>query len=180
VFNRYDPFFTRYSIYFHYGYFPYIAYSRIHTRPYVILAYYSSPLVLYNDGYYYSGYRYDGLNETISDIRYAWLNGRLDLIKDHVDIGGSIDVLRDGRYDYTVNSDDYLDMTADAMGETDTISFTWERVRRSYNDDFTAYGRHEFRDIDGDRRVVYVSYTLERIGGDYVITEVGTSKSRRY
>jgi len=56
-----------------------------------------------------------------------------------------------------------------------TLSFTWERVRLRTDGDYSAFGRHVFRDVYGDTQTVYVSYTLRSSGYGYIITEVGSS-----
>ncbi|MCL5103647.1 MAG: hypothetical protein M1133_05975 [Armatimonadetes bacterium] len=167
VFDNYDPGFCRRSVYFHFGIFPYIQIGRVRVLPYVRVSYYDRPIAI----------NAVGLEIAMADIREAWLDGRPDLIDRHLSGSQRIAVLLDGRYDYSVDADDYNQMTSDAIDEVRTISFTWESVRQRTDGDFTAFGRHVFRDSSDIIRTLYVSYTLSRIGGDYVITEVGTSGS---
>lgn len=173
---NYDPGFCRPSIYFYYGYFPYVQVARLYIAPYVSVSYYSRPVVI-DDGYYLARRDTVGLDNALSDIRNAWLGGRFDLIKDHVSTGEKIAVLLDGKYDYSVDADDYIKMTSDAVDQIQTISFTWETTRQRTDGDYTAFGKHIYRDSSGTTKTVYVSYTLSRIGGDYIIVEVGSSAS---
>ncbi|MCX6343865.1 MAG: hypothetical protein NT018_02180 [Armatimonadetes bacterium] len=66
-------------------------------------------------------------------------------------------------------------MTYDAVDQIQTISFTWESIRQHINGNYTAFGRHTYRDTSGTTKTVYVSYTLRRIGSNYDIVEVGSS-----
>ncbi len=40
------------------------------------------------------------------------------------------------------------------------MSFTWESIRERTDGDFTAFGKHVFRDSDWALRTVYASYNL--------------------
>ncbi len=176
VVGRYEPNTCRRSVYFHFGFLPYISLSRVHVVSYVVSGYRGAAISL-NDDYYLSRQIASGLEGALADIRRAWTDGRLDLIQNHVRASQSIAVLLDGRYDYTIESGDYIDMTADAMDDMETVSFTWEKVRERTNGDYTAMARHVFYDDDGYIRTVYVTYNLRRYAGGYVITEVGSSTS---
>ncbi len=172
----YDAQFCRPSVYFYFGYFPYVQIARIHVLPYVTVSYVSAPVIMDN-GYYLSRNRTIGLSNALSDIRNAWVNGRFDLIKNHVNADQSIAVLLDGKYDYSVDANDYIQMTSDAVGQVHTISFTWEKTEQRSDGDYTAFGKHVYSDSSGDTKTVYVSYTLSKIDGVYSIVEVGSSTS---
>ena len=176
VFDRNDSSFCRRSVYFHYGFLPYVQVARVHIGPYVTLSYYSTPVVI-REGYYLDRRTTSELDYALSDIRDAWLNGRSDLIADHVRNGRQIAVLLDGRYDYSIEPDDYVQMTTDAIDQMQTVSFTWESVRQRTDGAFTAFAKHTYRDSDGTVKTIYVSYTLRSIGGSYIIEEVGSSIS---
>jgi len=179
VFCGYDPSFCRKSIYFFYGCLPYVEVVRVHVGPYVTVSYVGMPIVI-RDGYYLTRSMTSQLDDTLSDIRNAWLNGRCDLIAKHVRSDCRIAVFLDGRYDYSIDPDDYIEMTADALGEIDTVGFAWESVKRRVDGAYTAFGRHVYRDTGGITKTVYVSYTLRRIGSEYYIEEVGSSLSKEF
>lgn len=172
---NYDPGFCR-SIYFYYGYYPYIASVRVFIGPYVEIGYYSTPVVISHNDYYLAARRTNQLDYALSDIRKAWTDGRSDLIANYVDDDQTIAVLLDGKYNYSVEPKDYLQMTSDAIDETQTVSFTWQSVRERTNGDYTAFGKHTYVNADGNTQTVYVSYTLRMIDGNYVIIEVGSAK----
>jgi hypothetical protein len=173
-FGNYDPGFCRKSVYFHFGYFPYVQVARLWIGPYVSVTYVSRPT--YSD-YYLTRDRGVHLEYAMADIRNAWLIGRPDLITNHVRAGEKIAVLLDGQYDYSLDADDYLDMTNDAVEQIRTVSFTWTTTRVRSDGQYTAFGRHEYRDAAGAVKTIYVSYTLEAVGGYCYITEVGYSGS---
>lgn len=172
-FNAFD---TNYlpSLYFYYGNYPYLNRSRIRVLPYVTVNNYVETTYFYGGEYYLSSSRRD-VDNALSDIKYAWIQQRDDLIDRHLMRGQMIAVLLDGRYDYSVDPVDYLDMTSDAIYDIQTISFNWESVKRRANGEYTAFGKHIYRDYDGINRTVYVSYTLKKIGREYIIVEVGSS-----
>lgn len=180
VFDRTYPAFSRKSVYFYYGAFPYVETTRVHIGPYITLSYSTTRVTIDRDRYYLNGRRIDGLDRALSDIRYAWLDGRPKLIEKYVPAQQWIAVFLDGRYDYSLDPDDYTRMTEDAIDGIRTIRFTWEEIGQHTNGDFTAFGKHTYRDDSGRTKTVYVSYTLHRIGSEYVIAEVGSSDRAMY
>jgi len=173
----YYPGFSRKSLYYHYGLFPYIQVDRIIEISYTKVSY-TNATIYTSDGYYLSSDRYAGLDDALSDIRSAWISGRFDLIENHVRDGRDIAVLLDGNYDYSIEGSDYLSMTRDALDDMQTDSFVWDKVRERTDGMVTAFGTHRYISSSGDTRTIYVSYTLQRIGRQYYITEVGSSSYR--
>jgi|GEM_PF-1921731 len=174
-----DPGFCR-SVYFYYGYFPYMDTVRVHVGPYAEVGYYGVPVRVSDDDYYLASRAHSGLDYTLSDIRNSWIDGRADLIENHVQDDQSIAVLLDGKYDYSIEAKDYIQMTTDAIDATKTISFTWETVRKRTDGDYTAFGKHTYKNSEGDTKIVYVSYTLSRATSTYYIAEVGSSDQPLY
>ena len=175
--SDYSPGFSYRSIYFSFGLFQYLNVSRISDRSYTHYSYNSAPI--YVSGTYYNNSRYDRLDDALAEIRSGWISGRYDLIQRHVRARQTIAVLLDGQYDYSISSDDYLAMTRDAISDLDTVSLTWDSVRERGDGEITAFGRHAYRS-SGQTRTIYVSYTLQQIGRDYFITEVGSSEYPLY
>lgn len=167
--------YCRRSMYYHYGLFPYIQVTRIVVDSYPTIVYVGEPIyTIY--GHRYNTDRYPGLNDTLSDIRSAWVSGRLDLLDRHVRDSHDIAVLLDGRYDYSISPDDYVQMTEDAMSEMDTDGFVWDKVQCRRSGEITAFATHTYR-TGGVSRTVYTSYTFQRISGQYYITEIGTTQT---
>ena len=89
-----------------------------------------------------------------------------------------IAVFTQGRYQYSLKANDYLDMTRDFMQSTDTKSFDVFRVKRRSNSAYTLSAKHVYRGRDGETHTVYLSFALERIGQYWTITQVDTSPER--
>jgi len=174
-FDNRDPNYCR-SEYYYYGNYKYVNRSRVFIAPYPVTNYYNSSITINNNNYYLADRSKSSLDSALSDIRNAWLNGRSDLIANHVSNDQIIAVLLDGSYDYSLEASDYSQMTYDAIGGIKTLGFTWGNVKQRTNGDYTAFGQHIYLDSNGNEQTVYVSYTLRMIGNDYAIVEVGSSK----
>jgi hypothetical protein len=172
----------RKSLYYYYGYFPYVTDSRV-----IVVAreryYYEIPVVIQitntaSSGYYLERPATDTIEAAIADIRLAWINRDSELLMRHVGTSGErVDVVLDGKYSYSLDSDDYAAMTRDAVNTTQTVGFTLESVRKR-GELYVFYGKHEFYGVSGEWKVAYVSYVLEKRAGTWVITEVGSSMSK--
>ena len=138
------------------------------------------------DDYYLSRSSYEldardresGLDRAVDALHEAFRYNSIESLVDITDPGVRIAVFRKGKYEYSLDSGDFLDMTRDAMRTTDTIQFDLYRVRRRASGVYVVSGRHIYRNRDGERRTVYVSYVLERLRGRWILTQVGTSPDR--
>lgn len=139
------------------------------------------------DYYYLSAYQHRSLAYALRDVERAWETGDVRDLMQYVKRNSKIDVFIDDDYTYTVDWQDYYDMTADAMKAIRTHSFKFYNVRQRNDRKVVAYGKHVYRDddfrLDRDRysrdeieSTVYVSYTFERSGDNWYITEVGSSR----
>lgn len=178
VFDR-APNYTRPSAYYYYGYFPYIPSARVIIVRRPAVTYIEIPIVIKDrrsdEGYYLDDRAPSSIDAALSNIRRAWTNRYPDLLLRHVKTSTTIDVLIDGEYSYSLSSADYRDMTRDAIRTTRTIDFTFDSIRGRGDDRVIAYGRHRFYTLDSAIKTVYISYELERRGGEWVLTEVGSS-----
>jgi len=177
----YYPEFCVPSVYYHYGLFPFVPYTRVIfvDRPiYVVI---EKPIVIqrrYTESDYYLAARAsDPLDIALSDIRSAWIRNDADLLLKHVKRDSQIDVMLEGDYAYTVPAEDYMDMTRDAITGTETTGFEYDAIRSRGNDRVIAYATHTYIGSSGSVRRVYVSYLLERNGSRYYIVEVGSSSN---
>ena len=178
VFNHH-PDFSRRSVYFHFGYFPYIQVTRVYETSYPEVVYVDRPIYV-KDDYYLESQTYKALDEALSDVRSAWLSGRYDLIERHVMPNDKVAIFLDGRYDYSIDGEDYLHMTRDALQDLETVSFVWDNVRQRTDGTVTAFGTHRYFDASGNVKTVYVSYTLDKVGSEYYIVEIGSSLDPLY
>ncbi|HZP83539.1 MAG TPA: hypothetical protein VFB21_17980 [Chthonomonadaceae bacterium] len=109
------------------------------------------------------------------DIRKAWQNGDIELLAKHIRRDSRIAVYLRGKYQYSLDAGDYLDMTRDAFQTTKTIRVELDNVKKKENDVYTLTGRHVYRSKDGQQRTVFISFVLEKMDDNYIITQVGTA-----
>lgn len=121
------------------------------------------------------------LDSTVTDLRDAWKTGKIDSLAKHVRRDAKIAVYLRGKYQYSMEAGDYLDMTRDALQATKTIRFDIETVQRKQKDVYVVLGRHTYRDSEGNERTVHVNYVLEKAAptdNDYIITQVGSAPDK--
>jgi hypothetical protein len=161
------------SPYFYFGYGPvYIPSTRV-----VVV---DRPIILhdYDDGtddYYLNRSLGQSVDDTLSDIKHAWVDEDIDLVLRHLRSDQDVSVYLKGKYQYSLPSEDYRDLTQDAMTNTTTDSFKWVKVDRQSDDEVQAVAEHQFTDQDGESHKVYASFTLTKIHGAWWIAEVGSS-----
>lgn len=187
----YDPWVTRcyFSPYYWYIFLPgYIWCDRvIIISPRIII--WLGPDIFWNYcgsyGYYYGSYGYtynrggySDLDRALSDIVDAFRYEDANLLAPFLPSNGRIDIYIDGRYSYSVNSDDYYDMTADLIYSVNTTNFEIVQVRRARTGEYRAVARHDFLDPNGRPQTVWMTFTLERERYGFVIVEAGTSRLR--
>jgi len=118
------------------------------------------------------------LTAAIADLTTAWRKGNIQLLAKHTRKDGKIAVYLRGKYQYSLDISDYLDMTRDAFTATRTLRYDLDGVQRKDNTVTTVTGKHIYRDKKDNERTVYVSYVLEKMGEEYYITQVGTAPDR--
>jgi hypothetical protein len=127
--------------------------------------------------YYLSRPRQETLNDAIEDIRRAWLNGDYARFRSRVKEDGRVRIYLKGKYQYSVGSPDFGQMTRDAMARIDTTGFELDRVAKQGEERAFVSGKHTYMDPDKSKREVYVSYGLEREDGQWRITQAGSSST---
>jgi len=199
----YDPWYCYPSVYcYYYGWYPpYIRNQRvfwIYHDVGIVYTYVEIPITLiyreyptYSgyDSYYLTGWKYRTLSSALKDIERAWERSDVNLLMKHVRPDSKIDVFLKGEYTYSLERQDYSDMTSDAMSNVRTEDFQIYRTRERDRYSVVAYGKHTYYDYEYTedssnlpsqtrRNTVYVTYTLERSGDEWYITEVGSSPDR--
>ena len=174
---QYTPGYSYPPVYYYYGSWPYIRGDRVVYVERPTVRYVEVPIAVNYDNhdYYLSAPSGGFVGRALSDIRQAWNTEDIGLIERHVSAEDKIAVYLKGEYSYSVGARDYLDMTRDAMRQVETVSFEFTRVNKRASDEAAAYGRHEYVNEEGDKKVVYVTYTLHKHGTNWIITEVGSS-----
>jgi len=161
------------AIYHYWGWCPAWIYpARVY---YVPVEYVYVPVTVYR--YYPSAYAVDdvGAARAIQDIRRAWFNSEIEPLALHLTDRLDIRVYFDGEYAYTTSTEDYYAMTVDAMATTQTVAMDFDEPVWISSHEVIYTGRHVFYDPSGDRQVVYVSYRLRRLGGEWYLVAVGSS-----
>ena len=170
----YEPYRVCPSVYVYYPTMPaYISTERIVVveRPVFI----EVPVFTYRESYYLERNLPSRLDVTIGDIQRAWRYGSPDLIRRHLRSDIFVAVYLRGKYAYSIPAEDYFMMTLDAMRNTRTVRFAFDEIRKRTSDAYVLYGQHIYEDGDGQVRTTYISYTVERFGSEWMITEVGSS-----
>jgi hypothetical protein len=170
----YQPYYTCPSVYVFYPTMPaYISTERVVVieRPVFI----EVPVFSYRDSYYLERTLPARLDVAIGDIQRAWRYSSPDLIRRHLRFDMYVAVYLSGKYAYSIPAEDYFTMTVDAMRNTRTVRFAFDEIRKRTNDAYVLYGQHVYEDEDRQVRTTYISYTLERMGSEWYITEVGSS-----
>lgn len=118
------------------------------------------------------------LDSTLNDIKEAWKTGKIDSLAKHVRRDAKVAVYLRGKYQYSLDAGDYLDMTRDALSATKTVRFELDNAQRKQKGVYTLTGRHVYQDKDAKEHTVYISYVLEQADNDYVITQVGSAPDK--
>jgi hypothetical protein len=119
----------------------------------------------------------ESLADAVEDIRKAWLNGDFERLKARIRDDGNVRIYLRGKYKYSISAGDFGQMTRDAMSRIDTSSFELNAPQRLEDGRAFVSGKHVYRDPDGEKREVFVSYVLERDGGRWKIVEAGSGSA---
>jgi len=161
--------------YAYYGVAPYVYAPSVVVVPQPDYTYYDVPNYYYDNSYYLSPGNYTGLNAALDDIRNGWIGGNADLILKHIAPSASVAIYLDGKYSYSVPGNDYTLMTRDAINHIKTVDLSFYKVETRSDSAYVAFGKHEFNDENNNRKVVYISYTLNNSNGNWLITAAGSS-----
>jgi hypothetical protein len=123
-------------------------------------------------------HRDPGFNDAVNHILDTFHGGNIQDMVNVTDPDVKISVFLKGKYQYSMTSDDYLDITRDALTNLDTISFNLDRIKRKASGVYSVSGIHIFADKNGTEHKVYVSFVLERIHDNWVLTQVDDSPGR--
>lgn len=116
------------------------------------------------------------MRDTMEDIRSGWLNGDGGRLLDHVNQAIPVRIYQKGEYKYSLDPDDFRDVTKDALNRVQTKTFEWTNVDKVSTEEVHLEARHTFDDADGQQHVIRLTYTLEKARGDWWITETGSEK----
>lgn len=118
------------------------------------------------------------LENAVLDVREAFRFNNINLLANLTDKSVRIAVFLKGKYDYSLDAGDYLDMTRDMFASTETLEFDIQQIHRRSPDVWVVSGKQVYLNRDNKRRAVYVSFVLERVNNRWTITQVGTAPDR--
>ncbi len=119
--------------------------------------------------------REPGLAAAVDELKETFRGGNIDSLVTLIDPKINISVFLRGKYDYSISSTDFVDLTRDAIRSTETISFDITRIHERAAGVYVVSGEQTYKSQDGGMRKVYFSYVLEDLAGYWTLTQVGTS-----
>lgn len=120
----------------------------------------------------------DEVKAAVDDIMNAWKDRDIQSLVKHVRKDSQIAVYLRGKYQYSLDSGDYVDMTRDAFSATKTVRFVLDNIQRKQDGVYVVTGHHVYKDNSGAEHTVHISYVLERADDGYYITQVGTDPDK--
>ena len=118
------------------------------------------------------------IDKAAADIAKAWKSGDIQTLSAYIDPAAKISIYLRGKYQYSLDARDYLDLTRDALTATKTVRFEMDAPVRKERGVYLLTGRHVYQNKDGAERTVYVNYALELKDDKYWITQVGSAPDR--
>ncbi len=154
--------------------------------PVYVDGFYRPVTVIDNGGDYYLSPRANGrwwrddynLSKAIYNIQDAFLTEDIGLLASATLPDIEVSVFTRGRYEYSLRPADYLDMTRDFMRTTRTTDFEILSVQNRNAGVVNVRIRHVYRNPQGDINVTYLTVVMERLRGDWTITQVDTAPER--
>lgn len=133
----------------------------------------------YQNGSYFNNDRRSdrAARDAVDDLRDGFEKGEPRLLSRLVGRNGQVAILRDGRYDYSVDVDAFDDLLRDLTMNAQTRNYRIEDSR-VYNDSVRIVARHEYVDPWGTPQTMYHHILLTSERESYVIREFGTSPNR--
>lgn len=104
------------------------------------------------------------LVEARRDIEQAWRQGRIELLRPHLDANCPIASYSGNQYTHGLTADDFAQLTLDAFATIQTVSFKLGAPRYVSTPSLARIkGVHVFTDPYHEPATVYVSYLLQRV-----------------
>ena len=114
------------------------------------------------------------VHNAIDDLRDAFEESSTRIADRLIPEEGDIAIFNEGKYDYSLNPDDFQKMFLDGIEQSKTVRYEIEEVR-TRGDEVRIRARHTYEDSWGSEQSIVHTITLRREnGGDYVIREFGS------
>lgn len=118
------------------------------------------------------------LREAINDIKESWSKRSMEPLTKHLNRDSRVAVVLKGRYAYSLEAGDYLDLTNSALMSVSTADFVIDHIHPRSKDVYAVTGRHLYRDINRQDRATYFTYVIVKTGHEYIIAQVGSSPDK--
>jgi hypothetical protein len=119
------------------------------------------------------------VDDAIADIRNMFERYDRRALDRLVPRDGQVAILRDGRYDYSLNAPDFYDLLNDLASNAETRRYRIDEVRTA-RDSMRLIATHEFTDPWGNRQRVFHHFFLQFERGGMVIREFSSSDRRNW
>jgi hypothetical protein len=121
----------------------------------------------------------DDRQQLLSDIRHAWILRDPSLLEKYIRPNSYIAIYLEGKYAYSLPAEDFIAITRDAIKAVKTEQLTFYRTSKRGETQLVVRGEHRYIDeATGNLRLVYISYTFERVGDRWYLIEAGSSANR--
>jgi hypothetical protein len=107
----------------------------------------------------------------IADLQRAWRERNLDLLSKHIRRDAKIDVYQRGKFQYSLDSGDYLQRAREAFDNTKTVRFDLNRPHRQGVNRYDVTGTYAYQDKEGKEHTTRVRFVLEKMDGEYFLIQ---------
>jgi hypothetical protein len=121
--------------------------------------------------------QYSDLDYALDDLARSFEQQDYDAMDLLCPKDGKVNMYFDGKYGYSLESNDFYDLFADGIENVRTVRYDISNIRYNGNNSAKVTAVHEFTDPFGKRGVTYHDYFLVREGSHWVIREFGTSNA---
>ena len=115
------------------------------------------------------------LDYSVDDIVNAFQEDDHKAIDRLIPQDGNVNIYVDGKYSYSLSSNDFYDTYVDGIESTKTDHYEIVDVKSNADGTAKVTAKHIYTDPWGKRAFVYHTYFLAKEGSQYVIREFGTS-----
>lgn len=131
------------------------------------------------DDWSYDDRRYNDVDYAIDDIVTAFERGRMGYMDDLMPRGGDVQVALEDYANYRMRSDDFYDMLADIVENTDTREYRVRDVRYERGQ-VVVHTEHEYRDAFGRRDRKYHTIVLDETRNGFEIEYFRVDRRRNW
>ena len=118
------------------------------------------------------------LSKAVYAVQDAFLTEDISLLSTVIQPDTDVAVFSKGKYEYSVRPNDYLDLTRDFMRTARTTDFEILNVKTKGSGAVNVSVRHVYRNPKGDINVSILTIVLERLRGEWSLTQVDSVPER--